>query len=72
MPQRVITLFTELARIPSQSSKERAAANYVLAYLRGLGLDPHEDGAAPLIPAEAGNIVCRLPGAEPGGVPIML
>jgi tripeptide aminopeptidase len=72
MPQRVITLFTELARIPSPSSKERAAANYVLAYLRGLGLDPHEDGAAPLIPGEAGNIVCRLPGAEPGGVPIML
>ena len=72
MPQRVVTLFSELARIPSPSSEERAVANYVLAYLRGLGLDPHEDGSAPLIPGEAGNIVCRLPGAEPGGVPIML
>jgi tripeptide aminopeptidase len=72
MPQRVVTLFCELARIPSPSGKERAAANYVLAYLRGLGLDPHEDGSAPLVPGEAGNIVCRLPGAEQGGVPIML
>ena len=72
MPRRVLTLFSELARIPSPSGKERAAANYVLAYLRGLGLDPYEDGSAPLIPGEAGNIVCRLPGAEPGGAPIML
>ena len=44
----------------------------MLAYLRGLGLDPHEDGSAALIPGEAGNIVCRLPGAQDGGVPIML
>src|ERR1035437_2167367 len=72
MPQRVVTLFSELARIPSPSGEERAVANYMLAYLRGLGLDPHEDGSAPLIPGEAGNIICRLPGAEPGGVPIML
>jgi tripeptide aminopeptidase len=72
MPRRVLTLFSELARIPSPSGQERATANYVLAYLRGLGLDPYEDGSAPLIPGEAGNIVCRLPGAEPGGVPIML
>src|SRR5450759_1458272 len=72
MPRRVLTLFSELARIPSPSGKERAAAKYVLAYLRGLGLDPYEDGSAPLSPGEAGNIVCRLPGAEPGGAPIML
>jgi tripeptide aminopeptidase len=72
MPKRVLTLFSELARIPSPSGEERAVANYVLAFLRGLGLDPQEDGSAPLIPGEAGNIVCRLPGAEPGGVPIML
>src|SRR5450830_108416 len=72
MSQRVVTLFCELARISSPSGKERAAGNYVLAYLRGLGLDPHEDGSAPLIPGEAGNIVCRLPGAQDGGVPIML
>jgi tripeptide aminopeptidase len=72
MPDRVLTLFCELARIPSPSGKERAAANYVLAYLRGLGLDPREDGSAPLVPSESGNIVCRLPGAQEGGVPIML
>jgi tripeptide aminopeptidase len=72
MPDRVLTLFCELARIPSPSGKERAAANYMLAYLRGLGLDPKEDGSAPLVPSESGNIVCRLPGAQEGGVPIML
>ena len=72
MPDRVLTLFCELARIPSPSGKERAAANYVLAYLRGLGLDPREDGSAPLVPSESGNIVCRLPGAQDGGVPVML
>jgi tripeptide aminopeptidase len=72
MPRRVTTLFCELARIQSPSGKERAAANYVLAYLRGLGLEPVEDDSGPKIPAEAGNIVCRLPGAQPGGVPVML
>ena len=72
MPDRVLTLFCELARIPSPSGKERAVANYVLAYLRGLGLDPREDGSGPLVPSESGNIVCRLPGAQEGGVPIML
>jgi tripeptide aminopeptidase len=72
MPRRLTTLFCELARIPSPSSKERAAANYVLAYLRGLGLDPREDDSGPRIPGEAGNIVCRLPGSQPGGVPLML
>jgi tripeptide aminopeptidase len=70
---RVLTLFCELARIPSPSGKERAVADYTLAFLRALGLDPREDGAAAGLQGEAGNIVCRLPaeGSE-GGHPLML
>lgn len=70
MASSALTLFCELARIPSPSGKERAVVDYALAFLRALGLDPREDGAGAAIGSDAGNIVCRLPGAEPGGVPI--
>jgi tripeptide aminopeptidase len=68
----LLTLFCELCRIPSPPGKERLVADYVLAYLRELELDPQEDDSGPRVPSDSGNIVCRLPGAQEGGVPIML
>jgi tripeptide aminopeptidase len=64
-------LFLELAAIASASRHERAVADRCLAYLRDLGLDPHED-APPLPGDQAGNIICRVPAtAGERGTPIM-
>jgi tripeptide aminopeptidase len=64
-------LFLELAAIASPSRHEREVADRCLAYLRDLGLDPHED-EPPLPGDQAGNIICRIP-ATPGaqGAPIL-
>jgi tripeptide aminopeptidase len=65
-------LFLELAAIASPSRHERAVADRCSAYLRELGLDPHED-APPEPGDEAGNIVCRIPAtAGVEGTPILL
>jgi tripeptide aminopeptidase len=59
----------ELAAIPSPPGEERAAADVVLRYLRGLGLQPDEDGCGPAIGSTMGNIYVRLePTAE--GTPL--
>jgi tripeptide aminopeptidase len=56
----VITLFTELAAIPSPPGEERPVADRVLAYLRELGLEPSEDDAGSRIESTSGNILCAL------------
>jgi tripeptide aminopeptidase len=56
-----VDLFLELAALPTPSGEERAAADVVLRYLRGLGLEPDEDGF--------GNVYARIgPTAE--GTPL--
>jgi tripeptide aminopeptidase len=56
-----VDLFLELAATPSPPGEERAVADVVLRYLRGLGLEPDEDGF--------GNVYARLePTAE--GTPL--
>jgi len=67
----VVDLFLELAALPTPPGDERAAADVVLRYLRGLGLDPDEDDVGPSIGSNMGNIYARLePTAE--GTPIFL
>ena len=69
----VLTLFTELAAIPSPPGDERAVADRVRAYLEELGLEVSEDDAGSRIGSDAGNLLCRLPpSTENGGVPIFL
>ena len=70
----VLELFLELAAIESPSGAERPVADVVAAYLRRLGLDVEEDDAGARIGADAGNLLCRLPGASSadGAVPIFL
>jgi tripeptide aminopeptidase len=53
-------LFLELAAISSPSRHERAVTDICIAYLRDLGLEPHED-APPRPGDEAGNVICRIP-----------
>jgi tripeptide aminopeptidase len=64
-----LDLFMELAALPSPPGEERAVADVVLRYLRGLGLQPEEDGCGPGIGSTMGNIYARL---EPnaGGTPL--
>ena len=71
--EQVLTLFLELAAVPSPPGDERAVADLVTRYLVDLGLEVHEDGAGAAIDASAGNLLCRVPAeGNGGGVPIFL
>jgi tripeptide aminopeptidase len=61
-----LTLFLELAALPSPPGEERAVADRVLAYLRELGLEVSEDGAGPVVGSTIGNLYCRLAPTAPG------
>jgi tripeptide aminopeptidase len=69
----VVSLFTELAALPSPPGSEREVADRVTAYLRDLALEVDEDDAGSRIDASAGNLLCRLPPTRTdGGTPIFL
>jgi tripeptide aminopeptidase len=68
----LLTLFTELCAIPSPSGEERAVADRVHAELRTLGLEAEEDDSGSRVGSTAGNVHCRLPGANGGGTPLFL
>src|SRR6266699_5926177 len=55
-----LSLFLELAEIPSPSGEERAVADVVLRYLGGLGLEADEDSCGPAIGSSMGNVYTRL------------
>src|SRR5438874_2789120 len=55
-----LSLFLELAGIPSPSGEERAVADAVLRYLGDLGLEADEDGCGPAIGSSMGNIYVDL------------
>jgi tripeptide aminopeptidase len=67
----VLSLFLELAALPSPSGEERAVADRVLAYLTALGLEADEDDAGARIGSTMGNVLCRLePRGDGGGAPL--
>jgi len=67
----VLTLFLELAALPSPPGEERAVADRVLDYLGALGLEADEDDAGARIDSTMGNILCRLePSGDGGGAPL--
>ena len=69
----VLSLFLELAALPSPPGEERAVADRVLEYVRSLGLEAEEDDAGSRIGSSIGNIHCRLPSANGAvGTPIFL
>jgi tripeptide aminopeptidase len=53
--------FAELCRIESPSGRERACAERVIAELRALGVEIHEDGAGALAGSDSGNLLARIP-----------
>jgi tripeptide aminopeptidase len=67
----IVTLFCELAAIPSPPGKERAVADRVIDYLRALGLEVDEDDTGPRVGSTAGNLLVQAaPTAE--GTPMFL
>jgi tripeptide aminopeptidase len=61
-----LSLFLELAALPSPSGQERAVADRVLDYLGALGLEADEDDAGARIGSTMGNILCRLEPSDGG------
>ena len=68
----VLTLFTELAALPSPPGGEREVADRVISYLRDLGLEVDEDGAGAKVGSTMGNLLCRLEATADGGTPLFL
>ena len=68
----VLTLFTDLAALPSPPGEERAVADRVTDYLRELGLEVSEDDAGGRIGSTMGNLLCRLEPTDESGLPIFL
>jgi tripeptide aminopeptidase len=69
----VLSLFTDLAAIPSPPGEEREVADHVRGYLEALGLEVSEDDAGARIGSNTGNLLARLSGpSRNGGVPIFL
>ena len=69
----MLSLFLDLAALPSPSGQERAVADRVLEYLKALGLEPEEDDAGARIGSSMGNVLCRLdPTDGVQGLPLFL
>ena len=69
----VLSLFVELAALPSPSGHEREVADRVLDYLQALGLEPDEDDAGARIGSPMGNVLCRIPPSDgAAGIPLFL
>jgi tripeptide aminopeptidase len=68
----VLTLFTELAALPSPPGEEREVADRVISYLRDLGLEVDEDGAGAEVGSTMGNLLCRIEATADGGTPLFL
>jgi tripeptide aminopeptidase len=66
----VLSLFLELAALPSPPGEERAVADRVLDYLAALGLDADEDGAGATVGSRMGNVFCRLEPRGGSGAPL--
>lgn len=67
--KRLVDLFLELARIDGLSGKEAPVANYILAFLKNLGLPAQLDGSAAAALSNTSNVVCRVGG---GGSTLLL
>jgi len=67
----VLSLFLELAALPSPPGEERAVADRVLDHLHALGLEVDEDDAGERVGSTMGNVLCRLePRGDGRGAPL--
>ncbi len=68
----VLRTMLELIRIDSESLSERAAADYVTARLREMGVDAVEDEAGKVLGGNAGNLTALVKGSVAGAPTVML
>ena len=68
----VLSLFLDLAALPSPPGEERAVADRVLEYLSAIGLEADEDDAGARIGSTIGNLFARIPPNGASGTPIFL
>ena len=61
-----LSLFTELAAIPSPSGTERAVADRVYEELRALGLEPEVDDSGASVGSDCGNLYARIEPTKAG------
>jgi tripeptide aminopeptidase len=66
----VVSLFTELAALPSPPGEERVVADRVTGYLRDLGLEVSEDDSGARIGSNAGNLYSRVEPTNGTGTPL--
>ncbi len=59
--------FAELCRIESPSGRERGCAERVIAELRALGVEVHEDEAGPRAGSDCGNLLAVIPAGDRAG-----
>jgi tripeptide aminopeptidase len=57
--------FVELCRIPSPTGRERQVADWITTRLASYRLELSEDGAGPIVGADAGNLLTRIRGRDP-------
>ncbi len=60
--QELTNLFLELIRINATSGNEKPVAEFIINFLKKLGLSPYEDDSAPHTGCNTGNIVCKVNG----------
>jgi tripeptide aminopeptidase len=71
VPQdEVVSVFTELAALPSPPGEEREVADVVTAFMRDLGLEVDEDDAGARIGSTAGNLYARIEPTNDAGTPL--
>ncbi len=62
--------FAELCRIESPSGSERRCAERVIAELRAIGVQTHEDDAGSRVGSDCGNLLARIPARDVHGQPL--
>jgi tripeptide aminopeptidase len=66
--ERLNDTFATLCAIESPTGHERRCADRVRFELEAIGLEVEEDGAGPIVGADAGNLFARIRGTGPGSI----
>ncbi len=57
---RLVNLFLELVKIDGTSRRELAVRQYLVKFLKNLGLEPKVDNAGDAVGGNTGNIICQI------------
>ena len=57
---RLVDLFLELVKIDGTSRRELAVRQYLVKFLKNLGLEPKVDNAGDAVGGNTGNIICQI------------